>query len=85
MPSDDSVYVATNAHNRDRRAYHTDPECSRMPESVREWDRDEAEEWGFEECDYCSGEIGLNNDGGDHSMYQRLVELGEKGGDGLDA
>lgn len=80
----DTVLIGTTTTNRGSRVYHTDPDCHRLPTKSREWDRDEAEAWGYSEFDYCIGTLERRPDGGDHSLYQRLVEIGENGGDEID-
>ena len=82
--TDETVLVGKTTTNRSRRAYHTDPECNRLPTYYREWDRDEAEHWGFTECAYCADAVERRPDGGDKSIYEAALKAGKSGGDEID-
>jgi hypothetical protein len=52
--TDDTVLVSTN--NATRRAYHTDPDCSLLGDGPREWPREDAVAFGYEECTLCAAD-----------------------------
>jgi len=53
---DETVYVTSN-HKTGKHRYHTDTDCKRCPDSVRQRDLATLPEM-WRECKYCADEVG---------------------------
>lgn len=53
----ENVVLVANSKTGGGRKWHDDPNCRYLTDRHREWDKDEAEAWGYEKCQRCAGEI----------------------------
>lgn len=49
----DEIVIVSKSRSRSG-IFHTDRDCRLFPDPTREWSRDLAEAWGYEECKVCS-------------------------------
>lgn len=52
MSDVETVYVSKSRSRSG--VFHTDTDCHRFPDPFREWPRDLAEAWDYDECNECN-------------------------------
>ena len=79
MVSEDTEYVfASPKHNSGGiTSYHTDQSCHKKQDSAELIELKLAKERGLSICKECSGESKARQGQGDHSLYKKLVEVGQ--------
>ena len=57
MSDDETVYVGKTT-SRQEGVFHTDKDCRQIKTFPRPKKRGPLEDWGYEECKVCAGEVG---------------------------